>query len=210
MSPRTPHYNPGPRIPGNYPHRVPPPPDWDPGYGTLPSNYSQGPFPTTFNSPPISQPPSQLQAPPHRPTRHNDRCPPPQFASNLYPPDVSDFSSYDVLNHFQTYPSDPLFDNGYGSPPMHFDPNMASPSSHVPRQDVATPAVVRASQGRRKDKGPQRHICVVCRRDFTRKSNLEAHYLAHTDERPEVCSQDCGRAFRTRSDRIRHEKHFRH
>ncbi|KDQ54357.1 hypothetical protein JAAARDRAFT_60748 [Jaapia argillacea MUCL 33604] len=180
--------------------------EWSPDH-SMHASPRQGDLNTPFASTSSPHPPTQFQqfALPQHPPPHN-RHPPHQFSPHPYPPD-DDFHSIDGRSS-HPYPSSPFIDNRYMSPPMSYNPNAPS-SSQAPRP-VGSEAGVRASHDRRKEKGPYTHICAMCGRDFTRKQNLEVHIRAHNDDRPEVCSLQCGRAFRTKSDRRRHEKRSKH
>lgn len=50
-----------------------------------------------------------------------------------------------------------------------------------------------------------RHVCTICDHTFTRKHNLKAHLLTHTNEKPFTC-MICSSQFRRLYDLKRHEK----
>ena len=58
--------------------------------------------------------------------------------------------------------------------------------------------------------GKRRYECETCHKQFTQKGSLTRHMkTVHSDKRPFVCEQYCGKAFKTRSDLKKHvrERH---
>ncbi|OXA41601.1 hypothetical protein Fcan01_23859 [Folsomia candida] len=51
---------------------------------------------------------------------------------------------------------------------------------------------------------PLRFLCMLCKREFKHKGNLDAHIATHTTEKAHKCAI-CGKSFAVRSNHKRHQ-----
>ena len=49
------------------------------------------------------------------------------------------------------------------------------------------------------------HICYICKKSFTDRSNMNAHMKVHTNDRPCSCD-DCGKPFKRKYDITKHKR----
>ncbi|KAG0686900.1 hypothetical protein C6P40_003193, partial [Pichia californica] len=79
-------------------------------------------------------------------------------------------------------------------------------ASKQPSLIKSNKSIIRQSNSKisKTTKKPKVFKCSFCKKEFTRKSNLDSHLITHSNDRPHVC-QECGKSFARLSDRTRHE-----